>query len=97
MSELFTEPAEPLDVIGDPEHVIDAAGAPILITEQQVALSTAAAIALPRTKPIRAVIAAVHAMFSSSRADARPARHHYPPRRESFLEQAAIAREMRRL
>jgi hypothetical protein len=98
MSELFTEPAEPLDVVEDPQHVIEAASpAPILITEQEVALSTAAAVPLPRTKRTRSIIAALRAMFSSSPADARPAPRHYPSRRDAFLEQAAMAREMRRL
>jgi hypothetical protein len=98
MSELFTAPAEPLDVVEDPEHVIAAVSqAPILITEQEVALSTAAAVPLPRTKPTRRVIATLRAMFLSSSEDARPAPRHYPPRRAAFLEQAAMSREMHRL
>jgi hypothetical protein len=98
MSELFTEPAEPRDVVEDPQHVIEAESpAPILISEQEVALSTAAAVPLPRTKPTHRVIAVLRAMFQSSPADARPARPHYPPRRDAFLEQAAMAREMYRL
>jgi hypothetical protein len=98
MSKFFTEPAEPLDVVEDPEHVIEAASpAPIFITEQEVALSTAAAVPLPRTKPIRSAIAAARAMFSSSPAAARPGRRHFPPRRDAFLERAAMAREMHRL
>ena len=98
MSELFAAPDKTLDVVEGPEHVIEAVRrAPILITEHEVAFSTAAAVPLPRTKPTRGVIAALRATFLSSRADARPARRHYPLRHYAFLEQAAMAREMRRL
>jgi len=98
MSELFVAPAETPDVVEDPEHVIEAVSrAPILITEREVAFSTAAAVPLPRTKPTPRVIAALRAMFLSSSGDARPAPRHYPPRRDAFLEQATMAREMRRL
>jgi hypothetical protein len=98
MSESFTAPTEPPDVVEDPEHVIDAVRQPpVVITEQAVAFSTAAAVPLPRTKPTRRVIGALRAMFLSSSEDARPVPRHYPPRRDEFLEQAAMAREMRRL
>ena len=98
MSELIKAPDEPQDVVEDPEHVIEAVRQPpVLITEQEVAFSTAAAVPLPRTKPPRRVIAALRAMFLSSSGGARPAPRHYPPRRDAFLEDAALAREMRRL
>jgi hypothetical protein len=98
VSELIAAPADPQDVIEDPEHVIEAVSQPpVVITEQAVAFSTAAAVALPRTKPTRRVIAALRAMFLSSSGDARPARRHYPPRRDAFLEEAAMEREMHRL
>ena len=98
MSELFAAPAETPDVVERPEHVIEAASQPqVVITEQAVAFSTAAAVPLPRTKPTRRVIAALRAMFLSSSEDAPPVPRHYPPRRDEFLEQAAMAREMRRL
>ena len=98
MSELFAAPAETPDVVEDSEQVIEAVSQPpVVITEQEVAFSTAAAVPLPRTKPTRGVIAALRAMFLSSRADTRPAPRHYPPRRDAFLEQAAMVREMRRL
>jgi hypothetical protein len=70
---------------------------PVVITEQAVAFSTAAAVPLPRTTPSRRVIAAVRAMFRSSSEDARPTPRHYPPRRDAFLEEAAMKREMHRL
>jgi|SRR5215212_7865382 len=98
MSELFTAPGEPLDVVEEPEDVSEAVSqAPILITEQEVAFSTAAAVPLPRTKSTRRVMAALRAIFVSSSRDARPSRRHYPSRRDPFLEHAAMAREMHRL
>ena len=98
MSELSAAPAETPDGVEDPEHVIEAVSQPpVVITEQAVAFSTAAAVPLPRTKPTHGVIAALRAMFLSSSEDARPAPRHYPPRRDAFLEQASMAREMRRL
>jgi hypothetical protein len=98
VSELIGAPADPQDVVDDLEHVIEAVSQPpVVITEQTVAFSTAAAVPMPRRKPTRRVIAALRAMFLSSSEDARPAPRHYPPRRDGFLEQAAMAREMRRL
>jgi hypothetical protein len=67
---------------------------PVVITVQEVAFGAAAA--LPRTKPARRVLAAFRGRFVRSSEDARPTPRHYPPRREAFLERAAIAREMRR-
>ena len=67
MSELFAAPADPQVVVEDPEHVIEGVSQPpVVITEQAVAFSTAAAVPLPRTKPTRRVIAALRAMFLSS-------------------------------
>ena len=98
MSELVTAPADPQVVVEDSEHVVEEVSQPpVLITEQAVAFSTAAAVSLPRTKPTRSVIAALRGMFVSSSADAEPAPRHYPPRRDAILDQAAMAREMRRL
>jgi hypothetical protein len=98
VSELFVKPADLQDVVEDPEHVIEAVSQPpVLITEQQVAFSTAAAVPLPRTKPTRGVMAALRAKSRSSSQDALLAPRHYPPRREEFLEDAAMAREMHRL
>ena len=99
ISESIAAPAEPQAVVDDPERVIEAVSpAPVVITEHQVALSTAAAAALPRTKPTHSVIAALRAMFQkSSEEDAPLAPRHYPPLREAFLEDAAMKREMRHL
>lgn len=98
MSELFAAHADPQDVVEAPEPVIEEVSqAPVVITEQEVAFGTAAAVPLPRTKPTRKLIAAVRAMFRRSSGDAPPAPRWYPPRRDAFLEEAAMAREMHRL
>jgi hypothetical protein len=71
-----------------------------LITEQQVLLSTAAAVALPPAKThwwsdnMHAVTGALHAMFAAS--EKPPARRHYP-KRHVWLDNALMAREMDRL
>ncbi len=98
MSELLTAPPEPPAVVEDGEHVIEVVGqAPILITGREVVFSTAVALPVPHTKPTRRALAALRAMFLNSAADAPLARRHYPSRRDGFLEQAAMVREMRRL
>ncbi|KUI15760.1 hypothetical protein AU191_11235 [Mycolicibacterium acapulense] len=103
MSDLIIAPAESPKVIEKTEHLSEKFGPPpVLITEQEVAFSTAAAAALPRTKHGHGVVAAVRAMLLSHAPDVAPAEdhvppRHYPPRREAFLEDAAMKREMRRL
>jgi hypothetical protein len=98
MSELSTSAAEKQNALDSREQVIQPVTQPlVVITEQQVAFSTAAAVALPRTKPNHRVIAALRAMFRDSSNDARPLPSHYPPRRDEFLEEAAMRREMGRL
>ncbi len=76
--------------------------APILIIEQEVVFSTAAAMPL-RPKTIHwwsemtgVAFGAVHRMFLSSTPDARQPRQYYPKRYE-FLEHSCMAREMDRL
>jgi hypothetical protein len=75
--------------------------APILITEQQVALGTAVAVRARPTTTHRwtdatDVLAAIHRMFATSAPAARPARRHYP-KRYAFLEHSRLARETDRL
>jgi len=70
-----------------------------LITEQQVLMSTAAAVALPpKTRHFIDVVHAladkVRAVFASS--EKPPARKHYP-KRHVWLDNALMAREMDRL
>jgi hypothetical protein len=92
------------DAPRDPELTTKTAPqTPILITEQQVALATAAAVPVPSTttrrwtEAIRIDLAAIRGMFATSTAHSRPARRHYPPRRTDFLEHSRMAREMHRL
>ena len=97
MSDLIAAPADPQVVAEDPEQVIEEVRQPlVLITEQAVALSTAAAASLPRSKPTRGVIAALRAMFMSASEDAPPAPRHKTPRRPAVIEHPAIAPGMRR-
>jgi hypothetical protein len=98
VSEIISAPEDPQDVVQDPEPVIECVSqAPVVITEQALAFSTAAAVPLPRTKPTHRVMAVLRAMFLSSSKEARPIPRHYPPRRDEFLEEAAMKREMHRL
>jgi len=92
-------PVDLQDLVEEPEHVLEGVRQPpVVITEQVVAFSTAAAVPLPRrTRPTSGVIAALRAMYLSSPADPRPARRHHPPRCDAFLEDAAMEREMHRL
>ena len=103
MSDLDTSPADQQKVTEKPEQVVAEATQPlIVITEQQVAFSTAAARPLPITKPKRGLNAAERAMFAhsseaaQSTSDEVPPRF-YPPRRDEFVEDAAMGREMFRL
>jgi hypothetical protein len=71
--------------------------APVLITEQEVAFSTAAAVRIRPAKTPRGLIAVLRGIFADTTANAEKPRRHYPPRRNSFMEHAAMAREMHRL
>ena len=75
-----------------------AAEAPILITEQEVLLSTAAAVTVPskKTVPARIGVLRLGGPFTRSRADERAAKHRHYPHHYVFLEQALMAREMER-
>ena len=97
MPELLSAPVAPQGLVEAPERVIECVRRPVVITEQAVAFSTAAAVSLPRAKPGHKLMAALRAMFLSSSEGAPPPRRHYPPRREAFFEEAAMAREMHRL
>jgi len=74
------------------------AEAPILITEQEVLLSTAAAVTVPSKKTAERWIALLrpHRLFNHSSADERVAKHKHYPHHYVFLEQALMAREMER-
>jgi hypothetical protein len=77
--------------------------APILITEQEVVLGTAAVLRTPppttrrQTGATSVFLAALHhRMVLRSTANARSPRRHYP-QRYAFLENALMGREMDRL
>ena len=71
---------------------------PILITEQEVLLSTAAALTVPSKMTAEQWIALLRPrrLFNHSRADERVAKHKHYPGHYVFLEQALMAREMER-
>ena len=74
------------------------AEAPILITEQEVLLSTAAGVTVPSKKTAEQWVALLRPrrLFMRSRADERAAKHKHYPSHYVFLEQALMAREMER-
>ncbi|AFM17809.1 hypothetical protein Mycch_3058 [Mycolicibacterium chubuense NBB4] len=92
MTDLATNfEAQPTIDLGAPATA--AAPPPPLITEQEVLLGSAAALAAP-TVGRRSLRLAVRALFTSSRPEGVP--RHYPTH-YSFIEDAAMAREMYRL
>jgi len=74
------------------------AEAPILITEQEVLLSTAAGVTVPSKKTAEQWVALLRPrrLFMHSTADERAAKHRHYPQHYVFLEQALMAREMER-
>lgn len=76
--------------------------APILISEQEVVLGTAAALRARPTalrrwlEPINVLRATMQRSLARSTQEARPVRRDYP-KRYTFLENACMAREMDRL
>jgi hypothetical protein len=93
-------PADSAEGRAGVESVLEpaAAEAPILITEQEVLLSTAAAVTVPSKKIAEQWIALLRPrrLFMHSRADERAAKHKHYPHHYVFLEQALMAREMER-
>jgi hypothetical protein len=82
------------------EPVVDAAVSrvPVLITEQEVLLSKAAAVTVPSKKTAEQWIAMLRPrrLIMHSRADERAAKHRHYPHHYVFLEQALMARGMER-
>jgi hypothetical protein len=93
-------PADSAEGRAGVESVVEpaVAEAPILITEQEVLLSTAAAVTVPSKKTAEQWIALLRPrrLFMHSRADERAAKHKHYPHQHLFLEQALMAREMER-
>lgn len=79
--------------------LVPAAEGTTLITEEQVLLLTAAAVALPavRTRRWATAIKSVLKAMSAPFTDSRPPAEHYVPKRYIFLEDALMGREMDRL
>jgi hypothetical protein len=79
-------------------HVGGGVVAPVLITEHQVMFATAAAGVASRTAAVRRpwLILLWQRLSLRSGAPRRP-RRHYPSLRPSYIEHAAMAREMERL
>jgi hypothetical protein len=87
----------------DREPILESAtSAPVLITEQEVAFGTAAAVRARPTTPRwwtatnSVVLGAIHRMVATVASGAGPARRRYP-KHYTFLEHACMAREMDRL
>lgn len=93
-------PADSTEGRAGVESVVEpaVAEAPILITEQEMLLSTAAAVRVPSKKIAELWIALLRPrrLFMHSRADERAAKHRHYPHHHVFLEQALMAREMER-
>ena len=93
-------PADSAEGCAGVEPVVEpaVAEAPILMTEQEVLFSTAAAVTVPSKKTTgqRSVLLHPRLLFMHSRADERAAKHQHHPHHYVFLEQALMAREMER-
>lgn len=75
------------------------ADAPTLITEQEVRIGSAAALARPRVRSHR-LLAAVRALFVRAEIAENPEKRNPPehyPRRYTFIEYAAMSRMLDRL
>ena len=72
----------------------EASSTEVLITEQQVMFSTAAAAG---SRPKNRLMAALSRVFATSTAQSRPRRQPSVERRMSYIERARMAREMDRL
>lgn len=75
---------------------IEASSTEVLITEQEVLFSTAAALPARRQNFSRRFVASIGRMFAVSAHTSRPRQGDYPKRYE-FLERSLMAREMDRL
>ena len=89
-----------IEIMGTPEPACgvqtqdQASGAPVLITEAQVAFGSAAATGVrPRD---RRWVALLSRIFVPAPKASRPQRRHYPPSM-AYLDHPRMAREMERL
>jgi hypothetical protein len=81
---------------GETRSVISASPAPVLITEQQVMFATAAGAAWRTAAIRRPRIVLLWQRLPLRPSTQHPPRRNYPPRRASYIEHAAMAREMER-
>lgn len=87
---------EPLPA--DHASTVFASPAPVLITEQEVMFATAVAGGAPPTAAARRPwIVLLRQRLSAWASTQREPRRHYPRLRPSYIEYAAMAREMERL
>ena len=83
---------------GDAPSTVSASPAPVLVTEQQVIFATAAAGAASRIAATRRPwIVLIRHRLSAWSSTQREPRRSYPRLRSSYIEYAAMAREMERL
>jgi hypothetical protein len=75
---------------------IEAPSTEVLITTQEVAFSTAAAVGVQRENIVRRFVVIMRRVFAASTDASRP-RPQYEPKRYAYLENALMAREMERL
>lgn len=85
----------PAAVAETPSACSHASRPAVIIPVRHVAFGTAAAV--PLVGPTHRLLSVVRALFVRSAGSPRPEPRHYPPRREVFLEHAAMRREMLRL
>jgi hypothetical protein len=96
---LNSPPAPPVagDATENPPSALpsaEASPAEVVITEQQVMLSTAAAAA---SRPENRLVAALGRIFATSTAESPSRRQQSQPRRMYYIERARMGREMDRL
>jgi len=99
MSDSPTGLATTADVVDEPvpqPPSVEVSSTEVLITEQEVVFSTAAAMPLQRKNIARRLAAIMRQLFATSTDASRPRRPDYPKRYE-FLENALMASEMDRL
>jgi hypothetical protein len=88
------QPAVSEDNVTEPTTLVTEPQPPVVITEQEVMLGTAAAVS-PRSLPVtRRMMDALRVVGAAFRPP--PPRPHYAPR-AAYIERAAMAREMDRL
>jgi hypothetical protein len=95
---MISERDESQDAVAAVEPVTEVVTqAPVVISEQEVVFSTAAAVRLRPAKTRHGLIAVLRGIFVDSTANAEKPSRRYPSLRDSFVEHAAMVREMHRL